>query len=106
MGDTLEVTATLRNDGPRAAEEVVQLYIRDLVGNVTRPIRELKRFCRVRLEPGASERVSFHLHTDDLAFYNQRMERVTEPGQFHVWIGGSAEADLGGEFEVIGQPAG
>ncbi len=105
MGESLEVGATLHNRGPRAAEEVVQLYVRDLVGNVTRPIRELKGFRRVRLAPGASERVSFRLHTDDLAFYNQRMERVTEPGQFHVWIGGSAEAELGGEFEVIERSA-
>ena len=79
----------------------MQLYIRDLVGNVTRPVKELKGFQRVSLSPGESREVSFELHTDDLAFYNRRMERVTEPGQFHAWIGSSSDPELWAEFEVI-----
>jgi beta-glucosidase len=100
LGETIEIGATVRNAGDMAAEEVVQLYIRDLVGNVTRPVKELKGFRRIRLEPGESQRVSFNIHTDELAFFNRKMELVTEPGQFHVWIGGSSDADLWSEFEV------
>jgi beta-glucosidase len=101
LGGALDVSATLHNRGQVAAEEVVQLYTRDLVGSVTRPVRELKAFRRVRLEPGESRVVSFTLHTDDLAFYDRKMELVTEPGRFHLWIGGSSEAHLWGEFDVV-----
>jgi beta-glucosidase len=103
LGDTVQFSATVQNVGDRGAEEVVQLYVRDLVGSVTRPVKELKGFQRVRLEPGQSERVHFELHTDDLAFYNQKMELVTEPGHFHAWIG-SSEPELWGEFEVVATP--
>ncbi len=101
MGDTLTLRCTVENVGERAAEEIVQLYIRDLVGNVTRPVKELKGFQRVPLAPGESREVSFELHTDDLAFHNRRMELVTEPGQFHAWIGSSSEPELWAEFEVV-----
>lgn len=100
LGETLDISVDLINTGARQAEEVVQLYVRDLVGNVTRPVKELKGFKRVRMNPGQRQRVSFTLHTDDLAFYNRNMELVTEPGQFHVWIGGSSNAPLWAEFEV------
>lgn len=100
LGDTIDVHADVINAGSRVAEEVVQLYTRDLVGNVTRPVKELKGFKRIRLEPGERERISFSLHTDELAFYNRKMELVTEPGRFHVWIGGSSEAELWADFEV------
>jgi len=105
MGETLRASARLHNAGDRAAEEVVQLYTRDLVGDVTRPVKELKGFRRVRLEPGQSATVSFDLHTDELAFYNRNMEPVTEPGAFHVWIGGSSDAELWSEFELVDAPA-
>ena len=101
LGDTITISATLQNTGNKAATEVVQLYIRDLVGNVTRPVRELKGFKRVALEPGQHEKIDFTLHTDELAFYNRKMELVTEPGGFHAWIGGSSEADLWAEFEIL-----
>ena len=104
LGDTIEISATLCNAGEWEAEEVVQLYVRDLVGNVTRPVRELKDFRRVRLGAGQSQRVSFSLHTDDLAFYDQTMQLVTEPGMFHAWIGGDSNADLWTEFEVVAAP--
>ncbi len=101
LGDTLNITAQLRNTGAVEAQEVVQLYIRDLVGNVTRPIKELKGFEKISLKPGQSQTVNFSLHTDDLAFYNQKMQLVTEPGDFHLWIGGSSDAELFSEFEVV-----
>jgi beta-glucosidase len=101
LGDTIEISATLHNTGDYGADEVAQLYVRDVVGNVTRPVRELKGFRRVRLEPGQSQIISFTLHTDELAFYNRKMQRVTEPGLFHVWIGGNSDAPLWSEFELI-----
>jgi beta-glucosidase len=101
LGESIEVSATIQNTGDHIAEEVVQLYIRDLVGNVTRPIKELKGFTRVRLDPGEARRVVFSLDTDDLAFHDRRMRLVTEPGQFHVWIGSSSEPELWSEFEIV-----
>ncbi|MEH6551505.1 MAG: beta-glucosidase BglX [Pseudomonadales bacterium] len=100
LGESIVIAADIINTGEHEAEEVVQLYVRDLVGNVTRPVKELKGFKRVQLKPGQRERVSFTLHTDELAFYDRNMQLVTEPGQFHVWIGGSSDAPLWAEFEI------
>jgi beta-glucosidase len=101
LGDSVTVSAELMNSGDFSGEEVVQLYVRDLVGSVTRPVRELKGFKRVRLDPGQRQTVEFELHTDELAFYGRDMQFSTEPGRFHLWIGGSSSAELRGEFEVI-----
>ena len=101
LGDTLRVSADLSNKGKVAADEVVQLYVRDLVGNVTRPVKELKGFRRVSLAPGETITVDFELHTDDLAFYDRNMQSMAEPGEFHVWLGGSSEAELRTEFRII-----
>jgi beta-glucosidase len=79
----------------------VQLYVRDLVGNVTRPVKELKGFKRVRIEPGKSQTVSFELHTDDLAFYGRDNRLIVEPGEFHAWIGGNSDAGLRTEFRLV-----
>jgi len=100
-GDTVSISADLSNNGEVVADEVVQLYVRDLVGNVTRPVRELKGFRRVRVEPGQTVTVEFELHTDDLAFYGQKMNLMTEPGEFHVWIGGSSATELRTEFRIV-----
>ena len=81
----------------------MQLYVRDLVGNVTRPVKELKGFRRVRLEPGQQITVAFELHTDDLAFFGRDNTLITEPGEFHAWIGGSSDAPLQAEFRVVGE---
>lgn len=100
MGSSFEVSATISNVGTYNAEEVVQLYIRDLVGSVTRPIKELKGFQRIYLEKSKSMVVIFTLHTDEFAFYNRKMEYKTEAGLFHVWIGGDSNTTLKLEFEV------
>jgi beta-glucosidase len=100
-GGSLTVSATLRNTGRYTATEVVQLYVRDLVGNVTRPVRELKGYRRVRLEPGDSTRVEFELHTDALRFYGRENTLILEAGDFHVWVGGSSEASLRAEFRLV-----
>lgn len=87
---TLTVTADVRNTGRRAGDEVVQLYIRDRVASVTRPVRELRGFTRVTLQPGERRQVSFTLDADDLAFWNRELKRAVEPGEFDVWVGDSS----------------
>jgi beta-glucosidase len=106
IGDALTVSVDLANTGSVAAEEVAQLYVRDLVGNVTRPVRELKGFRRLRLAPGETVTVSFRLHSDDLAFFGRDNTRVIEPGDFHLWVGGSSEAGLRAEFRLVEASAG
>ena len=101
LGESLTLRAMVRNEGAVEAEEVVQLYVRDLVGQVTRPVRELKGFRRVRLAPGESRTVSFELSAQDLAFHGRDMRPITEPGAFHAWIGGSSDADLQAEFSIV-----
>ena len=102
LGASVDVHAEVTNAGACAAEEIVQLYVRDLVGSVTRPVKELKGFKKVFLQPGETQTVVFTLHTDDLSFYGRNMQLNTEPGSFQVWIGGSSEAELGTGFEVYG----
>jgi beta-glucosidase len=101
IGDTIVISADLTNAGDVAAEEVAQLYVRDLAGSIVRPVRELKGFQRVQLKPGQTVSVSFELHTDDLAFYGRDMQLAAEPGEFHAWIGGSSEADLQVGFRIV-----
>jgi beta-glucosidase len=101
VGGAITVSADLTNRGDVAADEVAQLYVRDLVGNVTRPVRELKGFRRVRVTPGETVTVSFELHTDDLAFYGRDNTLMVEPGDFHAWIGGSSDTGLRTEFRVV-----
>jgi beta-glucosidase len=100
-GDQLTVSAKVTNTGSYEGDEIVQLYTRDLVGSVTRPVRELKGFRRIRLKPGESKAVEFGLRADDLAYYNERMQLVTEPGKFHVWIAPDSVSGVKGEFEVV-----
>jgi beta-glucosidase len=100
IGETICVDATVTNSGKYEIEEVAQLYIRDLVANVTRPIKELKGFKRITLGPNESKNISFELHTDQLAFYDRTMNLRTEKGQFHVWIGGSSDTNLFTKFDI------
>ena len=93
FGDTLHVSVKVRNAGPYPAEEIVQLYTRDLVGSVTRPVKELKNFRKVHLENGEEKTVTFVLTADDLRFYDIDMRFVAEPGDFHV-MAGPHSADL------------
>lgn len=100
LAGTLTVEAVVSNTGDAAAEEVVQIYTRDLVGSVTRPVKELKGFKRILLQPGERQTVRFVIRPDDLAFYGRDMKRIIEPGEFHVWVGGSSRADLMAKFTV------
>ncbi|WP_298539374.1 beta-glucosidase BglX [uncultured Aquimarina sp.] len=87
IGDTITVKVSITNTGKIKAKETVQLYFRDMVGSLTRPVKELLRFKKVTLEPGASKEVVFSFSTDDLAFYGPDKVWVTEPGDFKLWIG-------------------
>lgn len=100
-GQTLAVRVPVTNSGRVAATEVVQLYVRDLVGSITRPVRELKGFRRVSLKPGETSVVEFALASDDLAFFNNDAQRVLEPGEFEIYVGGSSLAPLAGRFDVV-----
>jgi beta-glucosidase len=89
------VTVTVANTGKRAADEVVQLYIHDVVSSITRPVQELKGFRRIHLKAGESKRVEMAIGPDELSFTDGNMKRVVEPGRFEVMVGGSsATADL------------
>jgi beta-glucosidase len=84
---SLDVGVTVRNTGTRAGAEVVQLYVRDRVGSLTRPVKELKGFRKVELEPGQSKDVTFTLSAADLAFYTAAGRWEAEPGAFDVFVG-------------------
>jgi beta-glucosidase len=98
--ETLEVSADITNTGTKEGTEVVQLYVRDLVGDIVRPVKELKGFRRIHLMPGEQQTVTFLLQTSDLAYHNQNLELVIEPGQFKLWIGWNAEEGLEADFEI------
>ncbi len=100
MGGTVTVSADVTNRGRREGTETVQLYIHDVVASVAQPVRLLKGFRRIQLKPGATETVSFSIGTNDLAFYNDKMQLVTEPGQFEVWIASDSASGLKGAFAV------
>jgi beta-glucosidase len=98
---TIEVV--VRNAGARAGDEVVQLYLRDPVASVTRPVRQLAGFARLALAPGEARRVRFALHPSQLAFHDRALALVIEPGEVQVAVGASS-ADLRaeGRFEITG----
>ena len=89
-GDSVRVSVDVTNTGDRAGAEVVQLYIRDDVASVTRPVMELRGFAKIDVEPGQTRTVQFTIGPHDLAFYDREMRRVLEPGTFTVFVGGSS----------------
>jgi beta-glucosidase len=99
-GETISASVVLKNEGTYIADEVTMLFVRDLVGSYTRPVKELKGFKRTSLKPGEFTTLTFVLSTDDLCFWTKKQEWKAEPGKFQVWIGGSANATLTGEFDV------
>lgn len=99
-GAAITVSADIANTGRLEAEEVVQLYVRDPVASVARPVRELKGFERIRLKPGEKRTLRFSLSTGQLAFYDERMQRVTEPGLFQVWVAPDSVRGVAGSFTV------
>jgi beta-glucosidase len=89
------------NTGKRAGQEIVQCYVRDLVGSVTRPVKELKGFQKISLAAGESRTVRFEIPAASLGFWDQEMVYRVEPGEFKVWVGPSSETRLEGAFRVV-----
>lgn len=98
---TVTVQADVTNTGSRAGDEIVQLYIRDEVASVTRPVKELRGFERITLQPGETKTVTFTLEPEDLSFLDLHLEHVVEPGFFQVFVGPNSTEGLEGRFEVI-----
>lgn len=98
--DTIRVSAEVENVGKRAGDEVVQVYIRDVVASLTRPVKELKAFRRITLQPGEKQRVEFQLGPEQLGAYNREMKFVVEPGEFKVMVGSSSEDITEKSFRV------
>ncbi len=91
----------VKNTGSVAGKEIVQMYIRDVVASSSRPVRELKGFEKVLLQPGESKTVSFEIGVDVLSFWNQEMKYVAEPGEFKVYIGGDSRTGNEASFELL-----
>ena len=98
QGEAVEVSVTLKNTGNFDGEEVVQLYLHDVVRSITPPNRELKGFKKVFLKKNESKEVTITLQPEDLKFYNSDLEFVAEPGTFEVFVGGDSNASLKKEF--------
>ena len=94
------ISAQVTNSGPRAGLAVAQLYVRDLVGSLTRPVRELKGFQRLALAPGETQTVRFGLTEADLAFTRADLTRGAEPGRFQAWISQDCVSGVPVEFEL------
>jgi hypothetical protein len=99
----VELAFTLRNAGARDGEEVVQLYLRDPIASVTRPVQQLRGFARVALAAGASARVVFRVHADLCSFTGRDLARIVEAGRIEVSVGASStDPRLSGSFELTG----
>ncbi|UOQ77517.1 beta-glucosidase BglX [Hymenobacter sp. 5516J-16] len=103
MNGTLDVKVTLKNTGNYDGEEVAQLYIRDMVGSISRPVKELKGFQKVMLKKGESRTLTFRLTPEDLKFYNADLKFVAEPGDFQVFVGGNSRDVQTATFKLAAQ---
>ncbi|MFY4774069.1 glycoside hydrolase family 3 N-terminal domain-containing protein [Metabacillus sp. RGM 3146] len=98
--DTIEISVKVTNTGDASAEEIVQLYIQDVSGEVVRPLKELKAFQKIFLQPGQSEQVTFQLIEEQLRYYHSNLNFESDPGNFHVYIGGNSRDTLSLSFEL------
>jgi beta-glucosidase len=99
--DSLTITVDVTNTGNRSGSEVVQLYIRDMVGSVTRPVKELKAFKKVSLEPNETVKVTFNITVKELSFYRSDLSFGSEPGVFQVFVGANSRDLVQSEFELV-----
>ncbi len=97
----LQISVDLTNTGNYDGAEVVQLYIRDLVGSVTRPVKELKGFQKINLKKGEKRTIQFEIASEDLRFYNIDMEYRAEAGDFEVFVGGNSDTELKSKVELV-----
>jgi beta-glucosidase len=102
-GEPVKVTIDITNSGDRDGDEIVQLYIRDMVSSVTRPVQELKDFARIHLKKGETKTVKFLITADKLQYYGLDMKRIVDPGEFEVQVGRNSADYLKESFEVIKQ---
>jgi beta-glucosidase len=100
-GGKVTVSVDVANTGNYDGKETVQMYIRDVVGSVTRPVRELKGFQKIALKKGEKQTVTFEISEEDLKFYNSDLKFVAEPGQFEVFVGGNSNADNKVSFNLV-----
>ena len=101
-GDTLNVSLQVTNTGQRAGDEVVQLYLRDKVASVVRPVKELKDFRKLHLAPGESQTLSFQIDREKLSFFNDQLQWGAEPGDFDLMVGAASDdIRLFAEFELL-----
>jgi beta-glucosidase len=90
LNDQIEVSVTITNTGKYDGEEIVQLYLRDVVGSIARPVKELKDFKKIKIEAGQSQTIKFIIDREKLSFFNQQLKWVAEPGEFDLMIGASS----------------
>ncbi|NLP58944.1 beta-glucosidase BglX [Lutibacter sp. B1] len=100
FNEDITVSVIIKNTGKYKGEEVAQLYVQDLVGSVTRPLKELKRFEKILLNPGESKEVSFTINSKDLAFYTRDMSFKAEPGEFKIYVGTNSQNVLETQFSL------
>ena len=98
--EALKVSVDVTNTGNFDGKEVIQMYIRDVIGSVTRPMKELKGFQKVLLKKGEKQTIVFSISIEDLKFYNSDLQFVAEPGQFEIFIGGNSDTQLKTSFEL------
>ena len=97
----IQVSCTVKNTGKYAVDETVQLYVRDMVASLIRPVKELKGFQKLNFKPGETKTVTFTVNANDLAFHTLDNKLIVEPGDFRVWVApNSAEGNFS-TFEVI-----
>ncbi len=97
----LQAAVTVSNTGNADGEEIVQLYIQDLVGSITRPVKELKGFQKISLKRGESREVTFTITEQDLKFYNSQLRFVAEPGDFKIYIGTNSSDVKEAAFKLL-----
>ncbi len=100
-GQQITASVTITNTGQIAGEEIVQLYTRDLVGSSTRPVKELKGFQKISLQPGEQKTIRFSIREEQLRFYNSQLQFVSEPGDFKVYIGPNVKEVKEADFQLI-----
>ena len=102
FNDQIEISVTISNTGKYDGEEIVQLYLRDIVGSIARPVKELKDFKKIKLQAEQSETIKFIIDKEKLSFYNQQLQWVAEPGDFDLMIGASSrDIRLKDSFELV-----
>ncbi len=99
--ETLRISVNVTNSGNYDGAETVQLYIKDVVGSVTRPVKELKRFEKVIIKKGETKTISFEITSNDLKFYDKNMKFTAEPGDFEIFVGGNSDTNYKETFELI-----